>query len=214
MAKQKKQQVPKLTIPRLSLYYRALLESRESAFISSDELSKLTQFSAAQVRKDLTYFGQFGTPGKGYKIAELKEAILKILGTGRECNIALIGVGNLGLALLAYRGFARQGFKIVAAFDNNLGKIGKTFEGVEIKDISELPQVAKKENIEIAIMAVPTEAAQDVVNQIIRSGIRAVLNFSPLRPKAAKGVEILNIDLSIELERLAYFLRRHRKAKL
>ncbi len=204
--------IPKLTIPRLSLYYRALLESRGSAFISSEELSKLTQFSAAQVRKDLTYFGEFGTPGKGYKISGLKEEILKILGTGRECNIALIGSGNLGLALLAYRGFASQGFRIVAAFDSNLSKIGKTFEGVLIRGINELPRVVKSENIEIAIAAVPTQAAQEVVDKLVKSGIRAILNFAPLRPKAPKGVEILNIDLSIELERLAYFLKRSRKA--
>lgn len=205
------EKIPKLTIPRLSLYYRALLESRGSAFISSEELSKLTQFSAAQVRKDLTYFGEFGTPGKGYKIAELKEAILKILGTGRECNIALIGAGNLGLALLAYKGFAVQGFRIVAAFDSNLSKIGKTFEGVLIRGMNELPQVVKNENIEIAVVAVPAEVAQPVVDRLVKSGIRAILNFAPIRPKAPKGVEILNIDLSIELERLAYFLKRSAK---
>lgn len=205
------EKIPKLTIPRLSLYYRALLESRVSAFISSDELAKLTQFSAAQVRKDLTYFGEFGTPGKGYKITGLKEAILKILGTGRECNIALIGAGNLGLALLAYKGFTAQGFRIVAAFDNNLSKIGKTFEGVLIRGMNELPKVVKNENIEIAVIAVPAEVAQEAVDKLVKSGIRAILNFAPIRPKAQKGVEILNIDLSIELERLAYFLKRSAK---
>jgi len=206
-----KEKIPKLTIPRLSLYYRALLESRESAFISSEELSKLTQFSAAQVRKDLTYFGEFGTPGKGYRIVELKEVILKILGTGRQRNIALIGAGNLGLALLAYRGFAVQGFRIVAAFDSNLSKIGKTFEGVLIRGMNELPQVIRNKNIEIAIIAVPANVAQEAVNKVIKSGITAILNFAPIRPKAPKGEEILNIDLSIELERLSYFLKRKSK---
>ena len=208
------EKIPKLTIPRLSLYYRALLESRVSAFISSEELSKLTQFSAAQVRKDLTYFGEFGTPGKGYRIAELKEAILKILGTGRECNIALIGAGNLGLALLAYKGFAAQGFRMVSVFDSNLSKIGKTFEGVLIRGMNELPQVVKNENIEIAIIAVPAEVAQEVVNRVVKSGITAILNFAPIRPKTPKWVEILNIDLSIELERLSYFLRRKSKKSI
>lgn len=206
-----REKIPKLTIPRLSLYYRALLESRESAFISSEELSKLTQFSAAQVRKDLTYFGEFGTPGKGYRIVELKEAILKILGTGRQRNIALIGAGNLGLALLAYRGFAVQGFKIVAAFDSNLSKIGKAFEGVLIRGMNELPQVVRNKNIEIAIIAVPANVAQEAVNKVIKSGITAILNFAPIRPIAPKGEEILNIDLSIELERLSYFLKRKSK---
>ncbi len=205
-----KQSIPDVVIPRLSLYYRALLESRGNDFISSEELAKLTHFSAAQVRKDLTYFGQFGTPGKGYKIPELKEAILKILGTDRGAKIALIGAGNLGLALLAYKGFTKQGFKICAVFDNDLRKIGKSFEGVIIQGINDLPRIIRKENIEIAIIAVPAEVAQETVDRAVKSGVRAILNFSPFRPQVSKGVAVLNIDLSIELERLIYSLRPHK----
>lgn len=204
-----KDRIPEVTIPRLSLYYRAVLESRKVDFISSEEIAGLTNLSAAQVRKDLTYFGQFGTPGKGYGVGSLKQKILEILGTNREWNIALIGVGNLGSALLAYHGFRKQGFKITCAFDNDLRKIGKTLEGVEVKDISELKDVVRAQDIQMAIVAVPKDATQAVVNLIVETGINAVLNFAPIRPQVPDNVEILNIDLSIELERLAYFLTKN-----
>lgn len=203
-----RQKIPALAIPRLSLYYRALLESRGSDFISSEELSQLTNFTAAQVRRDLAYFGQFGTPGKGYEIEALKKAILKILGTDREWSVALVGVGNLGSALLSYKGFGQQGFKIKCAFDNDLRKIGKNLEGVIIQDITELAQTLKKDGIRLGVVTVPQAAAQNVVDTLIKGGVKAILNFAPLRPQVPKSVELLNIDLSIELERLAYFLAR------
>lgn len=200
------EKIPLVVVPRLSLYYRMLLESRNSDFISSEELAKLTGFTASQIRKDLAYFGQFGTPSKGYQVDELKRMILKILGTDKQWDVALVGVGNLGSALLAYKGFGRLGFKIKCAFDNDLRKIGKNLEGVAVQDITELQAALKKENIRMAIVAVPQDAAQETVNSLVKSGVRAILNFSPLRPQAPEGVEILNIDLSVELERLAYFL--------
>lgn len=204
-----KDRIPEVTIPRLSLYYRAVLESRKVDLISSEEIAGLTNLSASQVRKDLAYFGQFGTPGRGYIVGSLKQKILEILGTNKEWNIALIGVGNLGSALLAYHGFRKQGFKIACAFDNDLRKIGKTLEGVEVKDISELKNVVKSQDIQMAIVAVPKDATQDVVNLIVETGINAVLNFAPIRPQVPANVELLNIDLSIELERLAYFLTKN-----
>ncbi len=201
-----KKKIPAIVIPRLSLYYRALLESRGSEFISSEELAKLTALNAAQIRRDLTYFGQFGVPGKGYKIEGLKLQIINILGTDKKWEVALVGVGNLGSALLAYHGFSEQGFKIISAFDNDLRKIGKNLEGVTIQDVSELPQTLKIKNIKMAILAVPAREAQAVVNGLIKAGVRAILNFAPVRLKAVRNVELLNIDLSIELERLAFFL--------
>lgn len=202
--------IPQAAVPRLSLYYRALLESRGKDYISSEELSKLTHFTAAQVRRDLTYFGQFGTPGKGYAIAGLTQAILSILGTDKNWDVALVGVGNLGSALLSYKGFAIQGFKIVCAFDNDLRKVGKTLEGVKIQDASELEPTIRERNIHIAIVATSIDSAQAVVDMLIRAGVKGILNFAPIRPQVPLSVNILNIDLSIELERLAYFLTKSR----
>lgn len=203
--------IPLVTIHRLSIYYRALLEERDSDFISSDAIAKRTGFTAAQIRKDLTYFGQFGIPSKGYRIDELKRTISGILGTDKSLDVALVGVGNLGTALLAYKGFGPQGFKIKRAFDNDLRKIGKTLEGVVVQDISELKETLKREGIRMAIVTVRQDAAQEVIDMLAKSGVTAILNFAPIRPRTPKGVDILNIDLAIELERLAYFLTRSRK---
>lgn len=200
--------IPQAAVPRLSLYYRALLESRGKDYVSSEELSKLTNFTAAQVRRDLTYFGQFGTPGKGYHIEGLKKAILGILGTDKGWDVVLVGVGNLGSALLSYKGFSQQGFKIVAAFDSDLRKAGKTLEGITIRDTSELEQVVRDGNIHIAIVATSAASAQTVVDMLIKAGVKGILNFAPIRPQVPATVNLLNIDLSIELERLAYFLTK------
>jgi redox-sensing transcriptional repressor len=197
-----------LVIPRLSLYYRALLESRKNGFISSEDLSKMTGLTSAQIRKDLGLFGQFGIPGRGYSIENLKTRILKILGTDKKYNVALVGVGNLGRALLKYKGFRRQGFNITCAFDNDCKKINKKIDGTKIEDIKNLKNSIKKKKVKIAIICVPKESAQKICNLLIDSGIRAILNFAPVRLKVSKRIECLNIDLSIELERLAYFLTR------
>ncbi len=203
--------IPSITVRRLSLYYRALLESRKKDVISSNELSKLTGFGAAQIRRDLAYFGQFGVPGKGYSIEVLKREILKILGIDKEWRVALVGVGNLGSALLSYKGFREQGFNIIAAFDADVRKIGKTLENINIQDISELREAINKLSIKMAIVTVPGTFAQSVINSLVKCGVKAILNFAPIRPNVPKNVELLNIDLSIELERLAYFLARNIK---
>ncbi len=203
--------IPAIAVRRLSLYYRALLESRKKGTISSNELSKLTGFGAAQIRRDLAYFGQFGVPGKGYDIELLKKEILKILGIDKEWGVAMVGVGNLGSALLSYKGFREQGFNIVAAFDADVRKIGKTLENITIQDISELREAINKLSIKMAIVAVPAAFAQSVINSLIKCKVKAILNFAPIRPNVPRDVELLNIDLSIELERLAYFLARNIK---
>ena len=201
-----KAKISKLVIPRLSLYYRALINNSGSDCISSQELAKLTDFSAAQIRKDLAYFGQFGRPGKGYFVDDLKRSIIKILGTDKRWPIVLIGVGNLGSALLSYQGFHKQEFDIVYAFDKDRRKIGKTVGGVGVQDIKDLKKAIKKSGIKMAILCVPGEAAQSITDILVKSGTRAILSFAPTRVSVPKGVELLNIDLSIELERLAYFL--------
>ncbi len=200
-----RRRIPQVVIPRLSLYYRAILEQGKE-FISSEELAGLTQFKPAQVRRDIAYFGQFGTTGIGYNSTVLKNTIMKILGLDREWKVMLVGVGNLGSALLSYKGFIRQGFKISYAFDKDPRRIGRQINSIIIKDIKDLPKTIKRHNIKIAIVTVPSQAAQEVANKLINCGVKAILNFAPIKLRVPKNVVVLNIDLSIELEKLAYFL--------
>jgi len=199
--------IPSPSIPRISLYYRTLLSVKDKSVLSSQELADLTGCSAAQVRKDFTYFGQFGTPGRGYSVENLKKELRKILGTDRIWDVALVGVGNLGSALLAYKGFKSQGFNIKRAFDNDVRKINKIKQGIKIKNIKDLNKIVKSDKIDIAIVAVPQDVAQGIIDRLVSSGIKAIFNFASVVPKAPEGVEILNIDLSMELERLTYFLK-------
>lgn len=200
--------IPHSVIPRLSVYYRVLLLHKGSEVVSSSELSDSTGCTSAQIRKDLAYFGQFGTPGKGYIVSDLKKKILEILGIDKNWSVALVGVGNLGTALLSYKGFKEQGFNIIAAFDNDLRKIGKRLENITIQDISGLRRTVKNKKIQMAIIAVPAGEVQEIVAALIKAKVKAILNFAPIRPQAPKSVELINIDLSIELEKLTHFLRQ------
>jgi redox-sensing transcriptional repressor len=203
-----KKRIAQTVVPRLSTYNRVLdkLDREGVEIISSEELGERTGYSAAQIRKDLSFFGEFGQVGRGYYVKELKDAISQILGLDRTWNVALVGAGNLGSALLAYPGFRERGFKIAAVFDNDLRKIGKKWEDVVLHDISEIPERAKEEEIQIGIIAVPAEAAQRVANMLISSGIRAILNFAPVRIVVPEDVELRSAELSSELECLSYFL--------
>ncbi|MEK7450184.1 MAG: redox-sensing transcriptional repressor Rex [Planctomycetota bacterium] len=219
--------IPELTVRRLFLYYRVLAESRSNEVISSEELAEITGFSAAQIRKDLTYFGQFGTPGRGYNIEPLKQKLLKILGIDREWEIALVGVGNLGTALLSYGGLHSQGFNITQVFDSNPAKIGNTCPlrsregvamgeprphgreasaGLKIKDIQTIKDELKDGCIKMAILTIPAQAAQEVTNVLLESGIKAILNFAPTRVVVPAGIKVLNMDVATELARLSYYL--------
>lgn len=198
--------IPKDTIKRLFLYYRALLESRENELISSEELAKLTGFTAALIRRDLIYFGQFGMPARGYDVEQLRDKIMKILGIDRKWNVALIGFGHLGKALLRYEGFKAQGFRIIEVFDNDPKKIGKNCAGIKVRDIKELTKVTKINQIKMAIVTVPAEVAQAVVNLLVETDIKAVLNFVPVRLTVPESVKLLNIDMANELARLSYYL--------
>ena len=203
-----KKRIAQTVVPRLSTYNRVLdkLYREGVEIISSEELGERTGYSAAQIRKDLSFFGEFGQVGKGYYVKELKDAISQILGLDRTWNVALVGAGNLGSALLAYPGFRERGFKIVAVFDSDLRKIGKKWEDVVLHDISEIPEKTKEEEIQIGIIAVPAEAAQRVANMLVSSGIRAILNFAPVRVVVPEDVELRSAELSSELECLSYFL--------
>lgn len=196
------------TIARLSRYYRSLIhleeEGRET--VSSADLAKRDGITPAQVRKDLSCFGQFGTRGLGYSVCQLKEAIARILGLHRTWNVALVGVGSLGSALISYKEFKKQGFHIVAVFDKDPLKVGKTRRGLTILDIKSLPRMVKKLNIHLAMVTVPNSAAQSVVNQLVEAGLKVILNFAPISLKAPQGVTIRNVNMAIELEALSYRL--------
>lgn len=198
--------VPKAVVARLSLYLRELqiLLRQGCETVSSIQLGKVLGFTDAQVRKDLAFFGQFGYPGIGYRCAELVNEIKKIMGTDRQWSVALIGCGNLGRALLGYRGFHQKGFKIVAAFDIDPSKTESDFEGIPVYDIDELPRLAEEHQIRLAILAVPAVAANEVADKVSTAGIQGILNFAPVTLNSIAGVSSVGVDLAIELEQLCY----------
>ena len=200
--------IPEMTVRRLSVYTRCLQQLEEDGVktVSSQELAERFNFNSAQVRKDLAYFGEFGVRGIGYYVAGLKAELQKILGLDREWPVALVGLGNLGSALFHYKGFSKQGFRIVAIFDDDPVKAGTTQEGVPIMPMRDLPKETKARNLQIAIVAVPAESAQAVTEKLTAAGIKAILNFAPGRIRAAKEVRLKNVDLSIELESLSFYL--------
>ncbi|MFH1039349.1 MAG: redox-sensing transcriptional repressor Rex [PVC group bacterium] len=201
--------IPRVVICRLSLYLRALngLSTAEVATVSSAAIGYLVGVKPDQVRKDLACFGQFGIKGRGYGIGELIRAIIRILGTDRIHHVALIGVGNLGRSLLAYKGFEKRGFQIVAVFDR--AGIGRRVGPAELRinDLSVLPEVVREKKVRIGIIAVPAEAGQDVANRLVKAGIKAILNFAPVGLVVPDDVQVENIDLAIGLEGLAYNLK-------
>lgn len=198
--------IPEMTIRRLSIYTRCLQQLEEDGVktISSQELAERFNLNSAQVRKDLAYFGEFGVRGIGYYVSGLKAELLKILGLDREWPVALVGFGNLGSALFNYKGFGRQGFRISAIFDDDPAKTGRVLDGIPILPLRDLPREVKAKNLQIGIVAVPAEAAQVVADRLVASGIKAILNFAPVRLKVAKDVRLKNVDLSIELESLSF----------
>jgi redox-sensing transcriptional repressor len=203
------EQVSELTASRLSVYLRCLntLDGAGVKTISSKALAEQFQLNAAQIRKDLAYFGEFGVRGVGYYVKELKRHLRMILGLDRTVRVAILGAGNLGLALADYPGFRQEGFAIVALFDSERSKIGRRSRGgVRIYDISEFRKSVKRDGIDIAVIAVPAESAQSVVNAAVQAGIRAILNFSPGSLKVAPGVKLKNVDLTVSLESLSFFL--------
>lgn len=198
--------VPKAVVSRLSLYLRELqqllLVNRNT--ISSTNLGRRLGLTAAQVRKDFAYFGQFGYPGIGYRCEELVGQIKKILGTDRVWNVALIGCGNLGQALLGYRGFQKQGFRMVAAFDVAPEIVGRTIEDLQVYHLNELDRITKSLDIRLAILAVPSNSAHKVVDQLVEAGISGILNFAPVTLTLPKSVSVVGVDLAMELEQLAF----------
>jgi redox-sensing transcriptional repressor len=198
--------IPSPAIKRLSLYLRQLevFKRAERKTISSKQLGESLGLTDAQVRKDLAYFGQFGHPGIGYSVDELIGKIRHILGTDRVWNVLLVGAGNLGRALAAYNGFTAKGFNLVAVFDADPSKVGKTHGGFTIQGLSELKSTIEEKSIRLAIVAVPAEAAQAVVDELIAAGVRGILNFAPTSISVPPNIAINAVDLAVQLEQLSF----------
>ena len=201
--------VSELTTNRLSVYLRCLnvLDGAGVRTVSSQALAEQFHLNAAQIRKDLAYFGEFGVRGVGYYVKELRRHLRQILGIDRGVCVAIMGAGNLGLALADYPGFRDEGFEIVALFDTARDKVGhRSRAGVPIYDVRDLRRIARRERIRIAVIAVPATAAQSVVDTVAAAGIRAILNFSPGALKVPDGVKLKSMDLTVSLESLSFFL--------
>lgn len=203
------EQVSEQTTHRLSVYLRCLnaLDAAGVTTISSKALAEEFHLNAAQIRKDLACFGEFGVRGVGYYVRDLKRHLRQILGLDRHVRIVIMGAGNLGLALADYPGFRQEGFEIVALFDTLREKIGQTSRrGVRIYDIQDLRRIARRDRIGIAVIAVPADSAQPVVNQVVAAGIKAILNFSPGALRVPPDVKLKNVDLTVSMESLSFFL--------
>ncbi len=198
--------VPPAVVSRLSLDLRELqqLIAEGSATTNSTQLGKVLGFTDAQVRKDLAYFGHFGYPGIGYRCEELIAAVKKILGTDRTWPVAMVGLGNLGRALLRYRGFNQQGFRIAAAFDVDAEKVGLIVEDVEVFHHDKLAEVVVAKGIQLAVIAVPGPAAQAVADSLVAAGVQGILNFAPVTLVLPDHVSRVAVDLAIELEQLSF----------
>lgn len=199
---------PQVTVRRLSRYLRALERFQERGYetISSEELASELHLKPSQLRKDIAYFGEFGTRGMGYNVSRLAEELRRILGLHRQWGIAIIGVGNLGTALLRYKGLNEKGFRVAALFDDDPEKVGSSRSGIRISHIDELADVVKEKGIQIAIIAVPAPAARVIADLAIKSGIRAILNFAPVSIKTPPGVECLQVDITADIKVLSHFL--------
>lgn len=196
------------TVRRLALYLRYLEESEGQglATISSQELAKRGGTTSAQVRKDLSFFGSFGKRGLGYSVAELGTKIRDILGLQRNYRVVLVGAGKIGGALVAYQGFRQRGFNVAAIYDRDPKKIGARWNGLVVRDIKHLEADLKKEPTDIAIVSTPAEAAQDVVDRLVKMGVKAILNFAPAQLNVPADVTLKSVNMALELETLSYAL--------
>ncbi|TYP57665.1 redox-sensing transcriptional repressor Rex [Thermosediminibacter litoriperuensis] len=204
----KRFKIPEATIGRLTSYSRFLKEADEKGVttVSSQQIARATGVTPAQVRKDLAYFGEFGTRGVGYNPRELYNYIMKILGLDRRWSVAIVGAGHLGTALSLYKGFAERGFDITCIFDADPEKIGKKIAGLEVRSLEELSQKVKEYNVELGIVAVPAAAAQEVVDIMVGAGIKGIINFAPVNVSVPEDVVIRRVDLASQLEYLTYHL--------
>ena len=196
------------TVRRLSAYLRFLedFEGRGLTTISSEELARRGGTTSAQVRKDLSFFGSFGKRGLGYSVPELKKELREILGLGRDWRVVIVGAGKIGAALAQYRGFRQRGFSILRAYDSNPAKIGTVVEGMSVSDISHMEKDFARDQPDIVVLTVPAEAAQEVLDRVVRAGVKAVLNFAPTQLQAPPDVTVKTVNMAMELEGLSFAL--------
>jgi redox-sensing transcriptional repressor len=203
--------VSESTVSRLSLYLR-LLEELDAGIgtLSSEELAARAGTSAAQVRKDLSFFGTFGKRGLGYGVTELITTLRSILGLERRWRVAVVGAGKIGAALMGYQDFRRQGFYIESVFDSDAAKVGQRWNGLVVRADAEMETALRGESIDIAIIAVPADAAQSVVDRVVNAGVKAILNFAPVKLRVPVNVALKNVNMAVELEGLSYALANGR----
>ncbi len=196
------------TVRRLSLYLRFLEQSEQQGHttISSEELARRGGTTSAQIRKDLSFFGSFGKRGLGYSVPELAHRIREILGLERAYRVILVGAGKIGGALVHYEGFRQRGFHVAAIYDRDPKKIGSRWNGLVVRDIKHIETDLKKEPSDIAIVVTPAAAAQDVVDRMVRGGVKAILNFAPVQLSVPRDVAVKTVNMALELETLSYSL--------
>ena len=206
--------IPEKTVTRLSIYLRCLeeLEADGVGSVSSKQLAERFGLNSAQVRKDLAYFGQFGVRGLGYYIAELKHNLERILGLKQDWEVVLVGAGNLGSALIAYKGFQARGFRVSIAFDTDPAKVGQHIDGVVVMDAAKLVHTLRKRKVKIAVVTVPAGVAQAVADLLVNAGVTAILNFAPTQLAVPEGIKVQNVDLSVLLKTLSYHSVRTTRA--
>ncbi len=204
----KLKKIPKSTVIRLSLYSRYLTEANHKGItlISSHDIAKGIGVNPASVRKDLAYFGDFGTKGVGYNVKDLHKHVIKILGLNTERKVTLVGLGNLGLALSTYKGFRERGFILDSIFDTDSSKIGMIFNGIQVLPVEQMEAVLREEPPEIGIICVPMSAAQETADILVRSGIKAILNFAPTVINVPPEISLRHVDLAVNLEILTFNL--------
>lgn len=198
--------VPNPAVRRLSLYLRQLesFKRKERRTVSSKQLGESLNLTDAQVRKDLAYFGQFGHPGIGYRVEELIAQVKRILGTDKVWNVLLVGAGNLGRALMAYKGFNAKGFRLTNVFDASAQLVGKKMGSFTVQSMTELEATIQKHQIRLAMVAVPADSAQEVVDQLVAAGTRGILNFAPTSVNVPSHIALNAVDLSVQLEQLSF----------
>ncbi|MDE2934021.1 MAG: redox-sensing transcriptional repressor Rex [Chloroflexota bacterium] len=201
--------IPEVVINRLPLYARALttLAAAGETVVSSQTLGEQLDVTPAQIRKDLSYFGRFGKQGRGYNVDDLLDRLREILGLDRSWSVCVVGIGRLGQAILEYDGFAQQGFDTVAAFDAAPDVAGKTIQGIEVRSMDDLEDYLTSEQVDIAVVAVPAEAAQAVVDRLVESGVHAILNYAPISAHVPEGVSIRQIDPVVMMQGMTYYLK-------
>ncbi len=201
--------IPDVVIDRLPVYARmlALLESEGREVVSSQEMGEHLGVTPAQIRKDLSYFGRFGKQGRGYNVRRLLEELRRILGLTRQWAMVLVGVGQLGRAILTYGGFAPQGFRVIEAFDADPSVIGTQVDGLVVKSVDTLPEVVQRQGVQIGIVAVPGSSAQRVIDMLVANGIKAILNYAPIAPHVPPHVRVKDINPVLAVQSMTFYVK-------